>query len=331
MDTIIYNTFMQDKTLFDNFYKTLSDNYKIKMLCSIYNKMTRQEFKNGLKEIKCNMTELFEGSVLEYLYKTCDRKDMGDGTSYYVPNENYKNIFTAFLEVYGCNIDYEYEYGDNEYGYDECDTFNKYYDEVFNNIDMLKIYVDYIIKDKAKWEKNIKSFVSTIYNMIHSLHDNIIKYIFEEFEKKQSIRNIFIKNTYRYDFIEKIFESEGDCKMIIKRLFTHKYKVENFKEFFDNYSYHFTDAVFMKECFKKMSKASSIQLADIFALYCKFWQDDYMENSIYVYLIKASIRLNRNMNVSKKMQKMKKFKGIFLNKYFIQLGVLKSHRSNITL
>jgi hypothetical protein len=84
----------------------------------------------------------------------------------------------------------------------------------------------------------------------------------------------------------------------------------------------------MKECFKKMSKVSSIQLANIFALYCI---DDYMEDSIFMYLIKASIRLNRNMNVSKKMQKIKKFKGTFLNKYFIQLGVPKDHISKIYL
>ena len=322
---------MQNKTLFDNFYETLSNSDKIKMLCSIYNKMTRNEFKQGLKEIDCTMTELFEGGVIEYLYNMCDRKDTGDGTSYYVPNENYKNIFTAFLEVYGCNIDYDYEYGDNDYGYDECQTFNKYYDEVFNNIDMLKIYVDHIIKDKANHKINIKMFVGTIYNMLHSLHNNTIKYILEEFEKKKSIRDIFIESTHSYDFIEKLIETDNDSKMIIKRLFTHKYKVEDFKEFFDNYSYHFTDAVFMKECFKKMSKASSIQLADIFALYCKFWQDDYMEDSIFMYLIKASIRLNRNMNVSKKMQKIKKFKGTFLNKYFIQLGVPKDHISKIYL
>ena len=160
---------------------------------------------------------------------------------------------------------------------------------------------------------------------------NIIKYIFEDFEKKQTIRYIFIKNTYRYDFIEKLIETDNDSKMIIKRLFTNKYKVKDFEEFFDNYNHHFTDAVFMKECFKKMSKTSPIQLGEMFKLYCKFWQDYYMENSIFVYLIKASIRLNRNMNVSKKMQKMKKIDGTFLNDYFIQLGVPKNHRSNITL
>jgi len=335
MNTIIYNTFMHDKTLFDNFYKNLSKCDKIKMMCSIFigEKITIKQFKTGLKEItNITLTELFEDKVIEYLYKTCDRKDAGDGTSYYVPNENYKKIFTAFLEVYGCKIDYHYEYDNNEYGWDECDIFNKYYDEPFNNINMLKIYVDYIIKNKAQWDENIKSFVRTIYYMIHSLHDNIIKYIFEEFEKKKAIRNIFIECINSYDFIARVCEGDGNLQQfMIKRLFTHKYKVNDFEEFFDNFSNRFVDGKFMKECFRKMTKISHIQLADILVRYSVSHRDEFMDNIIFIYMIKASIRLKRHMNVSNKMQKMKKNKDKFLANYFIQLGVMKQHRHKLSL
>lgn len=333
MSTIIYNKLIKDKAVFDNFYKELSKSDKIKMMCSIFigGKITIKQFKTGLKEITdITLTELFEDKVIEYLYKMCDRKDAGDGTSYYVPNENYKTIFTAFLEAYGCDIEYEYNYYDNEYGWDECDIFNKYYHEIFNSIDMLTVYVDYIIKDKANHIKNIKSFVRTIYYMIHSLNDDIIKYIFEEFEKKQTIRKIFINSTYGFDFVEIICEgSDNMHTFMIKRLFTYKYKVQDSEEFFENYSYIYTNITFMKECFRKMNKISNIQLAELFNFYCIY--DDIIPYSLLIYLIKASIRMNRHMNVSKKMQKMKKNKDKFLANYFIQLGIMKQYRYKLTL
>lgn len=333
MNTIIYNKFMEDKTVFDNFYKELSKSDKIKMMCSMFigKKITIEQFKTGLKEISdITLTELFEDRVIEYLYKMCDRNDAGDGFHYYVPNENYKKIFTAFLEAYGCDIDYEYDYGDDEYGWNECDIFYKYYHEIFNSIDMLKVYVDYIIKDKANHTNNIKSFVRTIYYMIHSLNDDIIKYILEEFEKKQTIRNIFIESTYEFDFVEKICQgSDNMYTFMIKRLFTRKYKVQDSEAFFENHSDIFTNITFMKECFRKMNKVSNIHLAELFKFYCIY--DVIIPYSLLIYLIKASIRMNRHMNVSKKMQKMKKNKDKFLANYFIQLGVMKQYRYKLTL
>ncbi len=326
MNTIIYDIFMKDKAVFDNFYKELSNSDKIKMMCSMFigEKITIEQFKTGLKEISdITLTELFEDKVIEYLYQKCDRKDAGDGTSYYVPNENYKKIFTAFLEAYGCNIDYEHNYDDEKNGWDKCDIFNKYYHEIFNSIDMLKVYVDYIIKDKANHTKNIKSFVRTIYYMLHSLNDDIIKYIFEKFEKKQSVRKIFIESTYEFDFVEKIWlGSDNMHTFMIKRLFTSKYQIQDSKECIDNYSYIFTDITLMKECFQKMNKVSSIKLAELFEFYCIY---DVIPYSLLIYLIKASIRLNRHMNVIKKMRKMKKNKDKFLTNYFIQLGVMKQY------
>lgn len=332
MSTIIYNKLIKDKAVFDNFYKELSKSDKIKMMCNIFigEKITIKKFKTGLKEISdITLTELFEDRVIEYLYKKCDMKNAGDGTSYYVPNEKYKKIFTAFLGAYGCDIEYEYNYDDNEYGWDECDIFNKYYHEIFNSIDMLKVYVDYIIKDKANHTKNIKSFVRTIYYMIHSLNDDIIKYIFEEFEKKQNVRNIFIESTYAFDFVEKICQgSDNMHTFIIKRLFTHKYKVQDSEEFFDNCILD-TNIIFMKECFRKMNKVSNIQLGELFKFYCNY--DDIIPYSLLIYLIKASIRLNRHMNISNKIQKMKKTKDKFLANYLIQLGIMKQNNSRFII
>lgn len=337
MNTIIYNKFMEDKAVFNNFYKELSKSDKIKMMCNMFieKNITIEQFKTGLKEISdITLTELFKDKVIKYLYKECDRKNAGDGTRYYVPNENYNKIFTAFLEAYGCDIEYECNYYGDDYGWVKCDIFNKYYHEIFNSIDMLKVYVDYIINDKANHTKNIKTFVRTIYYMIHSLNDDIVKYILEEFEKEKCVRNIFIDSTYKFDFVEKICQRSANVHtFMIKRLFTYTYKVQDSEEFLKTYHYKFTDTTFIKECFRKMKKVSYVQLAELFKLYCIFRSCyiNYIKKELFIYLIKASIRSNRHMHVSKQMQKMEKNEYKFLANYFIQLGVLKQHNSRFII